>query len=750
VRIRQAAGHPWLLFVCVVLVGGGLVVLDSLDLFPTWRAAVQWTPRTAPSTESVPDDVLATGQPVLSLAMDPADLYDPARGILTHVEEHGVAWERPGSISYFDEGRLQFAADVGVRIHGGSSRAENPRQGFRFYFRREYGPTQVPPGILFKPDAQPIRRLVAHNDVRWDDDGTEWHLVNPFAYDIADAVGSVAPDTKPVRFFVNGEEYGVFVLTERIDERYFQAHGGHGGVSLSQEEFDELWAWVSTTRPLTKANVEAEVDLDNLTRWFLSVILAGTRDAYQGPGQLRDTTRQTGAWFWINWDMDESFRSWDLDSYQYLLERVGEDRRGRNPAEPRPTILTLLLTEDEAYRREFRERYQRAVNHQVTQAFLDERLQYYQDEAQRLGVTETAYLAPLTTFVARRLNFLQRATEQWLNVPPSYPVAVVVPAAHAVTVDGWPVGDRYLGRYFVDMPIVLDVPAVLRTAFRGWRVNGEVQPGPAWDLTPSGPVVIEALFEDASVPPEDLAAAEELVATAVEDVEPASDETTDGDAATLRWVSIPPGRFLMGCVEGDVSCEDVERPQRLVDIPSGFDMLVYEVTTAAFDAYATATGQATPRQPTWFAGPDHPVMNVTWDEAQAFCVWAGGRLPTETEWEYAARGGREGLLFPNGDFPSGEGNVQSTAGPDRWVFTAPVGRFWANGYGLYDMVGNVWEWTADIYAPMATPEWDVRAVRGGAWDNNWRRLRLSQRAGLSRLGRHNMYVGFRCVRDPRR
>ena len=157
-------------------------------------------------------------------------------------------------MSYFEGGRLLFASGVGVRIHGGGSRITAPRPGFRLYFRRKYGPREVPPGILFSPDAQPIRRLIVHDDVRRDSDRTDWYFANPLAYDIARAVGAIAPETKPVRFFLNGEYYGPFVLTERFDERYFAAHWGYDDILLSQEEMDKLWEWVLNTRPLTMSD----------------------------------------------------------------------------------------------------------------------------------------------------------------------------------------------------------------------------------------------------------------------------------------------------------------------------------------------------------------------------------------------------------------------------------------------------------------------------------------------------------------
>ena len=116
----------------------------------------------------MPVNEVASGVPVLSLTLDDADLNDPANGLLPNKMKHGSEWEREGSVSYFEDGRLLFASGVGVRIHGGGSRITAPRHGFRLYFRRKYGPREVPPGVLFSPAAQPVRRLVVHDDVRRD------------------------------------------------------------------------------------------------------------------------------------------------------------------------------------------------------------------------------------------------------------------------------------------------------------------------------------------------------------------------------------------------------------------------------------------------------------------------------------------------------------------------------------------------------------------------------------------------------
>ncbi len=239
---------------------------------------------------------------------------------------------------------------------------------------------------------------------------------------------------------------------------------------------------------------------------------------------------------------------------------------------------------------------------------------------------------------------------------------------------------------------------------------------------------------------------------------PSARETVASAPAGWQWIR--PGRFDMGCVPTDRECHANETPRHPVVLTRGFFIMRTEVTVGLFSEYGPKAGVKLPRQPFWSDGVERPVVNVTWGEARQFCIRAfNGKLPTEAEWEYAARGGAvDATFFWGSIFDKSLVNGLGRRGNDRWVYAAPVASFAPNNRGLFDVLGNVWEWTADRYQrayfvrspredPQGPASGDLRAVRGGSWDSAPRQLRLSVRTGLSEVGRHTLYVGFRCAAD---
>jgi sulfatase modifying factor 1 len=258
---------------------------------------------------------------------------------------------------------------------------------------------------------------------------------------------------------------------------------------------------------------------------------------------------------------------------------------------------------------------------------------------------------------------------------------------------------------------------------------------------------------------------------------------------------IPAGTFLMG--SRDKAPDEAPVHEVAVD---AFWIDRHEVTVAEFGAFIAGTRYRTeaerfgwsevfdrvrgewtrvdgadwrhPEGPGSAGPPEEPVTQVSWNDAEAFARWAGKRLPTEAEWEYAARGGLAGRTYAWGDELRPGGRVMANwwqgvfpdhdTGEDGYRGRAPVGRFPPNGYGLYDVIGNVWEWCADWYDPgyyRRSPPRDPRGpesgtervMRGGSWmcsENFCSNYRVASRSRATPdSGLNN--VGFRCARDFR-
>ena len=199
---------------------------------------------------------------------------------------------------------------------------------------------------------------------------------------------------------------------------------------------------------------------------------------------------------------------------------------------------------------------------------------------------------------------------------------------------------------------------------------------------------------------------------------------------------------LIPVISGDTKVGD--------PIYQDFYMDVTEVTVGQFKKFLKDTGYEPKKPIDWeelykYSPTDeHPMIYVSWFDAQAYCEWAGKRLPTEKEWEFAARGGLKDKEYPWGDEESiarEYANFDGVLGRDQWdQTTAPVGSFRPNGYGLHDMAGNVWEWCASWYSEDKTG----RVLRGGSWLSSTNVVRVAHRRYNFQANIGN-FSGFRCV-----
>lgn len=254
--------------------------------------------------------------------------------------------------------------------------------------------------------------------------------------------------------------------------------------------------------------------------------------------------------------------------------------------------------------------------------------------------------------------------------------------------------------------------------------------------------------------------------------------------STIEWVSIPEGTFLMGSTPEEVETAyedaklrssmlerhtfDAELPQHQVYL-SAYEISRYEITNAQYRAFIEATDRPTPRghngEETWLDetlnGDTQPVVGVTWFEAQAFAEWIGGSLPTEAQWERAARG-TSARTYPWGNTPPKARQHANFA--RRYNRPVSVGQFpkGESPEGIADLAGNVWEWCLDEYSPTAYQRGgsdvsrnplnlrfrDVlraRVIRGGAWDVGRAFLRSGLRFKFYPLDSTHT-IGFRVVR----
>jgi formylglycine-generating enzyme required for sulfatase activity len=250
--------------------------------------------------------------------------------------------------------------------------------------------------------------------------------------------------------------------------------------------------------------------------------------------------------------------------------------------------------------------------------------------------------------------------------------------------------------------------------------------------------------------------------------------TAASTPVVTQWVVVPAGEFWMGRtrlylmdeIGWNLRERMDDRPVHRVSLPS-FAIGAHEVTNAEYAAFAAGPGSGVTPPFHWGGKPPpaskerQPIYNVSWFDAEKYCASVGGRLPTEAEWERAARGGEADLDYPWGnDFldPSATGRGAGRRAHSG-ASTGPVavGSFAPNAFGLYDVSGNVWEWTADWYdlhyyslSPVESPAGPAtgryKVIRGGSWADTETRLLTTYYRNFTAPDTAQPTIGFRCVR----
>jgi hypothetical protein len=267
--------------------------------------------------------------PLISLIVDPDDLWDTERGIYANPLETGKAWERPADVTYVDRDRHSgFHIPAGIRVHGAWSRYFD-KKSLRLYFRQEYGASRLEYPVFAGSQVRSFKRLVLHSggeDLFGAPDSWNWTLVrNRLADSLAFALDGTATHGQPVLVFINGEPWGIYQIRERIDRYFLADHYGIEAADIldspeyswdaqvlmgDRENWDHLMQFLEAhdlAEPADYAYVQSQVDVANLIDYCILQIYAANADwPHKSVRQFRPRV-QGGRWQWIFWDTDLGF-----------------------------------------------------------------------------------------------------------------------------------------------------------------------------------------------------------------------------------------------------------------------------------------------------------------------------------------------------------------------------------------------------------------------------------------------------------
>ncbi|MBN1978505.1 MAG: CotH kinase family protein [Anaerolineae bacterium] len=468
--------------------------------------------------------------PLVSLIVDPADLWDADSGIYANPHQTGVEWERPADVTYVDQDRRSgFQIPAGVRIHGHGTRGFS-KMSFRLYFRQEYGINRLAYPLFPGSEVTTFKRLVLHNSgqdrpvfphTNWTD------LRNQLATELAFQHDGLAPHTRPVLLFINGELWGIYQLRERLDRFFLENHygveeadfleapdvrGQSDVVMGSREDWDRLQQFLDThdlADPASYAYVESQVDIANFIDYNILQIYASNDDwPHQNVHQFRPAV-PGGRWQWLFWDSDRGFAAQpvgrvDADIMAHLLAYNDRYTGGRD------MLLLRKLLGNPGFRERFLSRTADLLNTTLAPssviALIDDLAAGIEPdivyETSRWAVSSNwaANVEELRDFARRRPDFLRQHMVESFDLAGTATLAFELPTGGGgcVAVDGFLLDALpWQGVYFQGIPVqIVAVPAP-GFRFAGWEDADLPQTASiAW--TVGGPRTFAPRFERAA------------------------------------------------------------------------------------------------------------------------------------------------------------------------------------------------------------------------------------------------------------
>lgn len=445
--------------------------------------------------------------PMISLIMEPDDLWDPDRGIYANPFERGKAWERPADVTYVDKDRhLGFHIPAGVRTHGGGSR-DYDKKSLRLYFRQEYGAGQLEYPLFAGSEVRSFEQLVLHGGGQ---DGLNphrgnkgnWTLMrNQLADDLALELGGHATHNQPALVFINGEPWGIYQIRERLDDHFLADHYGIESADFlkapelspgqvivmgDSEHWDHLLRFVEThdlSDPANYAHVQSQVDITNFIDYNILQIYAANADwPHHNVRQFRPRV-QGGRWRWILWDTDSGFGAYPVYPYSRvdsnMIQHVLEYNHPRTGG--RDLLLLRKLLETPAFLERFLSRSADLLNTTLAPRSVVAHIDALAAELEPDIAYETirwsssvnwaSNVQVLCDFALRRPDFVRQHIVERFGLDGTAQLAFDPPASGSgyVAVNGFLTQDLpWQGLYFQGIPVQVMAAPAPGYRFAGW------------------------------------------------------------------------------------------------------------------------------------------------------------------------------------------------------------------------------------------------------------------------------------------